>query len=175
MKEASPPKAPRDLLNLIVRVPASIRDQIAKEAEDKKISQNQLINGYLFTIMFVLRLEDEYGPPDHTLRLFEAIEAGLKHPDGLVFGALHKNDWEAVRGDLKQFEDALLITPVLTRSDPSADTTVAYTFHITRFGRPQLPLLINMLKMRLGVAGDQSNESNQDSAGVAQSDRALVS
>ena len=162
MKEASPPKAPRDLLNLIVRVPASIRQQIAEEAENEKISQNQLINGYLFTVLFVQRFEPEHCYPKHLLRLFEAMESGLSRPNGLTFGAFHRDDWEAISGVVQQFADACLVTPPLTRSDPTMPTTVAYTFSITRYGQVQLPLLIRMIKPSLFSAGESAEESHQE-------------
>ena len=157
MKEASTAKVPRDLENLIVRVPASIRQQIAKEAEDQKISQNQLINGYLFTVLFVQHAVPQLGDPRHLLRLFTMIESGLNRADGLVFGAFNKEDWDDVSGHLDQFSSACLITPTTSRSEPSLPSTVAFTFSVTRYGRQQLKILMAMLTPSLQERESESS------------------
>lgn len=149
------------LENVIVRIPTAIRQQLVDLAEKASISQNQLINGYLFTALFVLRFEPKCGPPANVEHFIAIVESALAREDGLAFGAFNRDDWDSIAPCVEAFVDGALITPPQTRTDPQMPTTVAFTFLLTKFGRTQLPLIIRMIKPTLAGISDGQGVSNR--------------
>lgn len=145
MARAALKNSPRGLegANVSVRVPSCIRKQLVEEADSAKISENNLINSYLFTALFLKRLVPQVGPPENILRLLAIIERGLRHPRGVALGTLHSEDWKSVQPRIKWLAESGFIEDLQDRSEVE---TVAFTFSVTEMGKSRLPLLIELLK-----------------------------
>ncbi len=136
-------KAPKDIDNILVRLPARIKETLRAKAQTSQISQNAFISSAVMGFMLAGEV-DRLGSPDNIMALVRAIDASAK--DGFpIMGAFNDADWADLHEFRTMLEDTNLISDVRSRRDAQRMDTIVFAMSLTRVGRvvwPTVSLII---------------------------------
>lgn len=124
---------PRDVDNVLVRVPSGLRRRVAAEAKDQKVSQNTVITSSLLYQAVVFGELPRMGLPRNLVMLLDEMDKAAKENDA-VLGALNEQDWADVRPVVELFAGSGIIEGLKARRDRVGSETVAFTFHFSKPG-----------------------------------------
>jgi len=124
---------PRDVDNVLLRVPAGLRRRVSEKAKDKHLSQNAFITASLLYSAVVFGELPQVGMPKNIMTLLAEMDRAVKDKDA-VLGAFHEHDWADVRPLIELFASSGIIDGVKARRDTLGAETIAFTFHFTKTG-----------------------------------------
>jgi len=140
------PKRLKETDNVLVRVPAALRELAAKEASGQNISQNAFITNSLLFGVLVFGERKYVGKPKNVQALVREIDRAHKENDAAV-GAFNSQDWAEIEYLARMLESSEVIANLKLRQDTQAKDTTVFTFTLTKNGRLAWPHLRDALIM----------------------------
>jgi len=148
----APPKRPKDIENVLVRVPASLRGLVADEATEMGLSQNAFITNFLLFGVLVYGERQYVGDPQNLIFLVNEIERAYQENDAAI-GGFSDQDWAEVSYVVRMLEDCDLIANLKLRPDTRAKETTVFSFTLTRNGKASWPTLKTTLLLMAQAKG----------------------
>jgi hypothetical protein len=124
---------PRDVDNVLLRVPSGLRRRVVAEAKGQKVSQNTVITSSLLYQAVVFGALPRVGMPKNVVMLLAEMDKAIEDDDA-VLGALNEKDWGDVRPFVELFAESGIIEGLKARRDRVGSETVAFTFHFSKAG-----------------------------------------
>jgi hypothetical protein len=139
---------PKDIDNVLLRLPASVKARAKAIAHNSHVSQNAFYSAAVLHWTIVHGEIPEIGSPENVRALVTAID--VSHQDGFpIMGAFHKNDWEQLSGLIDMLADSEIITDLRTKSDTRSTETIVYTFQLTKVGQVMWPSFSSAIVQKL--------------------------
>lgn len=158
---------PKEVDNVLLRVPSGLRKRIAEVADEENLSQNTFMTTSLL-LAILAHDPPKIGEPQNLMALLAEIDRAAATDSGVAIGAFHVKDWEDVESVLKTLVEAHVVENLVVRKDPQAQNTVAYSFQLSKLGRAQwklVDLALRMVFQRLG--GDTRKEDVVEACNAA--------
>ena len=138
------PAAPRDFDNVLVRLPARIKQLVAETAQMEKVSQNSLIASAVLSIMLARDVR-RMGYPDNVLALVRAIDE--RSGDGFpIFGGMPHADWSSVQPFLTMLVECDIVDGLATRIDSQMPETTLFAMNLTKVGSSIWPEISDWIR-----------------------------
>jgi hypothetical protein len=137
--------APKDFDNVLVRLPARVKQLVSETAHNEKVSQNALITSAVLSMMVAKDLR-RMGYPENVLALVRAIDASVI--DGFpIFGGMKKDDWNSAKSFLTMLADCDLIDGLASRVDQDMPDSVLFAMNLTKVGKLIWPDLSSWIQV----------------------------
>ncbi len=127
---------PREIDNVLLRMPAELKKLVAETAKGEDLSQNAFITTSLLFSVIVWGELPRIGKPQNVIKLLNEMDSALQNNDA-VLGAFHVEDWDQVESLVESIAASGVICGLKTRRDPASNDTVAYTFTFSKSGEAQ--------------------------------------
>lgn len=139
-------KRQKETDNVLLRVPTALRELVAKEATEQKMSQNTFITNSLLFGVLVFGERTYVGKPQNVLALVNEIERAYSESDAIV-GAFHSQDWAEVEAIVHMLGLCGVLTDLKVRPDSQASNTTVFSFVLSKNGRSAWPALKKSLML----------------------------
>jgi hypothetical protein len=146
---------PKDVDNVLLRLPASVKARAKSIAHDSHVSQNAFYSAAVLHWTLVHGEIPEIGSPENVRALVTAIDGS--HEDGFpIMGAFHKNDWNQLTGFVTMLADSEIICDLRTKPDARSTETIVYTFQLTKVGHMMWPAFSSAILSKLSKSSQES-------------------
>jgi hypothetical protein len=138
MSFSTTPAKPRDVDNVLLRLPASVRQAAVDDAQASRLPQNTIYAAAVLQWTLVRGVLPRVGCPQNLLNLIDEIDSA-RSEEFPVVGAFQRNDWVDVQPFLDLLADGGVIAEYRHKVDPKAASTIVYAFVLTKTGRQVWP------------------------------------
>ncbi len=139
-------KGPKEVENVLLRIPTTLRDAVADQASKTGVSQNAYITNSLLFGTLIYGQREYMGEPDNLRALSREIDRAIAENDAAM-GAFHSKDWDELAYIIDALAQGGLVTNLKVRPDTQATDTTVYTFTLSKSGRGTWPALKKVLEM----------------------------
>jgi hypothetical protein len=145
--------APKDIDNVLLRIPAIVKQQAVEAAASENVSANSLYAAGVLYATLIYGVLPQIGSPQNLLALVAELDQAIAG-DGSIMGAFSENDWADIHWIVDMLYQIGWIDQPMTRQDVRAASTIVYALRLTKTGRTMWPQAALMIKSRFNTSNE---------------------